>query len=55
MLASLSIRGKITIVLSFLLLALTGMGLLAISKMRAINANAVEIQTNWLPSIQNSR
>jgi methyl-accepting chemotaxis protein len=52
MFASLSIRIKITIVLSFLLLALTGMGLLAVSKMRTINANAVEIQTSWLPSIK---
>jgi methyl-accepting chemotaxis protein len=52
MLASLSIRTKITIVLSFLLLALTGMGLLAVIKMRTINANAVDIQTNWLPSVR---
>lgn len=52
MLASLSIRTKITVVLSFLLLALTGMGLLAVIKMRTINANAVDIQTNWLPSVR---
>lgn len=52
MLASLSIRAKITIVLSFLLLAMTSMGLIAVQKMRAINANAVDIQANWLPSVR---
>ncbi|WPO39150.1 methyl-accepting chemotaxis protein [Tardiphaga sp. 42S5] len=52
MLASLSIRAKITIVLSFLLLAMTGLGLLAVRKMQAINANAVDIQTSWLPSVR---
>ncbi|MES2029607.1 MAG: methyl-accepting chemotaxis protein [Pseudomonadota bacterium] len=52
MLASLSIRAKITIVLSFLLLAMTSMGLVAVQKMRAINANAVDIQANWLPSVR---
>jgi methyl-accepting chemotaxis protein len=52
MLASLSIRAKITIVISFLLLAMTGMGLLAVSKMQDINAKAVEIQANWLPSVR---
>ncbi|NVN86864.1 MAG: MCP four helix bundle domain-containing protein [Rhodopseudomonas sp.] len=50
--ASLSIRTKITIVVSFLLLALAGMGLLAIVNMRAINAGAVDIQSNWLPSVR---
>jgi methyl-accepting chemotaxis protein len=52
MLASLSIRAKITTVLAFLLIAMTGMGLLAVRKMQAINANAVDIQTSWLPSIR---
>ncbi|WP_371425348.1 methyl-accepting chemotaxis protein [Tardiphaga sp.] len=52
MLASLSIRAKITIVLSFLLLAMTSMGLIAVRKMQAINANAVDIQANWLPSVR---
>ena len=52
MLASLSIRAKITTVLAFLLIAMMGMGLLAVSKMQAINANAVDIQTSWLPSIR---
>jgi methyl-accepting chemotaxis protein len=52
MLASLSIRAKITTVLAFLLIAMTGMGLLAVRKMQAINANAVDIQTSWLPSVR---
>jgi methyl-accepting chemotaxis protein len=52
MLASLSIRAKITIVISFLLIAMTAMGVLAVNKMQTINANASEIQKNWLPSIR---
>jgi methyl-accepting chemotaxis protein len=52
MLARLSIRAKITAVVAFLLIAMTGVGLLAIVSMRAINANTVDIQTNWLPSIR---
>jgi methyl-accepting chemotaxis protein len=52
MFATLSIRTKITAVVSLLLVALAGMGLLAISNMRAINAGAVDIQSNWLPSVR---
>jgi methyl-accepting chemotaxis protein len=52
MLASLSIRAKITVVIALLLVAMTGMGLLAVSRMQDINAKAVEIQTNWLPSVR---
>jgi methyl-accepting chemotaxis protein len=52
MLASLSIRATITVVVSFLLIAMTGMGLLAVRKLQAINANAVDIQTSWLPSVK---
>ncbi|MEH2476853.1 methyl-accepting chemotaxis protein [Nitrobacteraceae bacterium AZCC 2146] len=52
MLANMSIRAKITIVLAFLLIVMTGMGLLAVRKMQAINANAVDIQTNWMPSVR---
>lgn len=50
MLAKLSIRAKILFVIAFLLIAMTGMGLLSIRQMSAINANAVDLQTNWLPS-----
>ena len=52
MLAKLSIRAKITAVVTFLLLAMTGMGLFAVMKLRAINANTVDIATNWLPSVR---
>jgi methyl-accepting chemotaxis protein len=48
MLANLSIRVKITAVVAFLLIAMTGMGLLAVKNMRAINAATVDIATNWL-------
>src|SRR6478609_3697517 len=52
MLSNTSIKAKITIVIAFLLIAMTGMGLLAVSKMQLINANASDIQKNWLPSIR---
>jgi methyl-accepting chemotaxis protein len=52
MLASYSIRTKIIAVVAFLLVAMTGMGLLAVNNMRAINANTEDISTNWLPSVR---
>jgi methyl-accepting chemotaxis protein len=52
MLAKYSIRAKITAVVALLLVAMTGMGLLAVRNMRAINASTVEITTNWLPAIR---
>jgi methyl-accepting chemotaxis protein len=52
MLAKFSIRTKIITVVAFLLVALAGMGLLAVLSMRAINANTVDITTNWLPSVR---
>jgi methyl-accepting chemotaxis protein len=52
MFAKLSIRTKIITVVSFLLIAMTGMGLLAVRNMQAINANAAEIQNIWLPSVR---
>src|SRR4051812_24270222 len=52
MLAKYSIRTKIIAVVAILLVAITGMGLLAVHNMRAINANTVDIATNWLPSIR---
>ncbi len=48
----LSIRAKITSVVALLLFAMAGMGLLAVYNMRAINANTVDIATNWLPSVR---
>ena len=52
MLARYSIRTKIIAVVAFLLVAMTGMGLLAVKNMRAINANTVDISTSWLPSVR---
>ena len=52
MLAKYSIRAKITAVVALLLVAMTGMGLLAVRNMRAINASTVDIATNWLPSVR---
>ncbi|UPJ46964.1 MCP four helix bundle domain-containing protein [Bradyrhizobium sp. 200] len=52
MLVRYSIRTKIIAVVAFLLVAMTGMGLLAVRNMRAINANTVDISTNWLPSVR---
>ncbi len=52
MLAKYSIRTKIIAVVAFLLVAMTGMGLLAVKNMRAINANTVDIATSWMPSVR---
>jgi methyl-accepting chemotaxis protein len=52
MLANYSIRAKITAVVALLLVAITGMGLLAVRNMRAINASTADISTNWMPSIR---
>ena len=52
MLAKYSIRTKIIAVVAFLLVTMTGMGLLSVRNMRAINANTVDISTSWLPSVR---
>jgi methyl-accepting chemotaxis protein len=52
MLVNYSIRAKITAVVALLLVAIAGMGLLAVRNMRAINASTVDIATNWLPSVR---
>ncbi|WP_025034936.1 methyl-accepting chemotaxis protein [Bradyrhizobium sp. DOA9] len=52
MFANISIRAKIISVVAFLLVAMAGMGLLAIMKMRTMNANTVDITTNWMPSVR---
>jgi len=52
MLAKYSIRAKIIAVVAFLLVAMTGMGLLAVRNMRSINANTVDIAASWLPSVR---
>src|SRR5207302_4514749 len=52
MLAKYSIRTKIITVVAFLLVAMTGMDLVAVRNMRSINANTVDITTSWLPSVR---
>ncbi|PIT03839.1 chemotaxis protein [Bradyrhizobium nitroreducens] len=52
MFAKLSIRAKIISVVAFLLVAMTGMGLLAVVKMRSMNANTTDITANWMPSVR---
>src|SRR3569833_3813450 len=52
MIANMSIRAKIITVVAFLLIVMTGMGLLAVKNMRSMNANTVDIATNWLPSVR---
>ena len=48
----LSIRSKISLVVAGLLLAMAGLGLLAVRNMNAINADTVAIQARWLPHIR---
>ena len=50
MLAKYSIRAKIIAVVAFLLVAMTGMGLLAVRNMRSINANTVDIAASCCPA-----
>ena len=52
MLARLSIRTKITVVVAFLLVAMSVMGALSVRQMYAINAATVDITASWLPSVR---
>jgi len=52
MFASLSIRAKITSLVAVLLVAMSGLGLLGVLKMRTLNDSTVDIATNWMPSIR---
>jgi methyl-accepting chemotaxis protein len=52
MLNALSIRTKIASIVSLLLLALIGMGLLAASNLRSLNANTAQIAAEWLPNVE---
>jgi methyl-accepting chemotaxis protein len=47
-----SIRLKIISVIVFMLVAMSGLGLMAVRSMQSINAHTVEIATNWLPSVR---
>ncbi|MEH2480980.1 CHASE3 domain sensor protein [Nitrobacteraceae bacterium AZCC 2146] len=52
MLAKLSIRLKLIAVISFLLVALAGIGSFAVNRMQELNSHTVDLATNWLPSVQ---
>jgi methyl-accepting chemotaxis protein len=52
MLARYSIRAKITIVVTSLLIAMSAMGGLAIKQMSDINGSTTEIANSWLPSVR---
>ena len=52
MLAKFSIRTKITVVVLFLLLAMSAMGGLSIRQMYDINDATVDIVNSWLPSVR---
>jgi methyl-accepting chemotaxis protein len=50
--SALSIRAKVIAVIAFMLIAMSGMGLLAIRSMQVINVHTVEIASSWLPSVR---
>ena len=50
MFSSFSIRTKIVVVVSVLLLAVAAMGAMALKELGGINANLVEVQAKWLQS-----
>jgi methyl-accepting chemotaxis protein len=52
MFAKFSIRAKIIAAEALLLVIMSGMGLLSVRDMQAVNANTVDIATNWLPSVR---
>ncbi len=52
MFAKYSIRSQITVVVAFLLVAMSAMGALNIRQMYTINSATVDIVNNWLPSVR---
>ena len=50
--SKLSIRTKLVSVIVFMLVVISGLGLLAIRSMQTSNAHTVDIATNWLPSVR---
>src|SRR3954451_19988094 len=52
MLARLSISAKLFAIVSFLFLVIATVGGFSLVQMRAINAAAQDIQTEWLPSVR---
>jgi methyl-accepting chemotaxis protein len=49
--SKLSIRIKIAAVITFMLIVMSGLGVLTVRSMGAINEHTVEIATSWLPSV----
>ena len=49
---NLSIVKRIALPFGFIALLFMGFGLLALNQASAINADTVEINTNWLPSVK---
>jgi methyl-accepting chemotaxis protein len=50
--STLSIRIKIAAVISFMLVVMSGLGVLSVRSMGAINDHTVAIATSWLPSVR---
>ena len=50
MFSSLSIRTKMVVVVSILLGAVAAMGIMALTELRGVNSNLVEVQAKWLQS-----
>src|SRR3954463_16393020 len=50
--SALSIRAKVIAVIAFMLIAMSGMGLLAVRTIQGVNAHTVEIASGWLPSVR---
>jgi methyl-accepting chemotaxis protein len=47
----LSIRGKVVLAFAAALICMLGLGLFAIARLSAVNANAADIRDNWMPSL----
>jgi methyl-accepting chemotaxis protein len=52
MLMNSSIRFKVIGAIAFLLVAMAGMGVLAVKSVQGVNVHTVEIATSWLPSVR---
>jgi methyl-accepting chemotaxis protein len=49
---NLSVRGKVTLAFAMVCAVVLGLGLFAIQRMSEVNAAAVDIRDNWLPSVE---
>ena len=52
MLSKLTLRGKMIAAFSFMALLMALLAATALLKLAALNANTVDIGTNWLPSVE---